>query len=141
MKKSFFLILLAVTIVPFGCNKRDESTPDILTAKTWKRATQDKNPSSNPGGDVIYYAVKDCEKDDRFKFSVHGQLTIDQGSQKCDPDESEIVHLNYTLNRETKELVIDGIAYTLAEESADQIKYYTVIPATTSYLYVIYLLQ
>jgi hypothetical protein len=124
-----------------GCKKDNKNSTDIFTSKTWKRGLTDKNPSTNPPGKVLYNPVQNCEKDDTFKFATDGSFIVNRNAEKCDPDELQNETDTYTLNTTTKEFVINGVSYTLAEESANQIKYYVAIPSQTGYNYMVFLLQ
>jgi len=57
MKINLLSILLFAFFTLTNCKKENTSSSEILTAKTWKRALNDLNTSSNPSGSVIYYAV------------------------------------------------------------------------------------
>ena len=141
MKTSLLSLLLIMFFTLTNCKKETSSSAEILTTKIWKRSLTDMNPSSNPSGSVIYYAVQNCEKDDVFKFNTDGNLEINKNSDKCDPNETQNTTQNYSLNRTTKEFIINGIKYTLAEESNTQIKYYATVPLNSSFQNLIFLLQ
>jgi hypothetical protein len=66
---------------------------------------------------------------------------MNRDKDKCDQSESQTETITYTLNRTTKEFVINGTTFTLAEELNSQIKYYALIPTPTGFQYLIYLLQ
>ena len=137
-------VILIVTLFVFGassCKKQTADSQETLTSKSWKRALNDLNPSTNPQGPVLYYAVRNCEKDDTFTFGSSGKLVIDRSNDKCDPNESQTENQSYTLNRQTKALVINGTTFTLAEESNTQIKYYAVVPMPGGFQYLVFLLQ
>jgi hypothetical protein len=72
---------------------------------------------------------------------MRGALTINQGMDKCSGNEPATETLPYTYNRETKELIIDGFRYTVAEESKEQVKYYTPIPSSNGFEHLIFLLH
>ncbi len=141
--KSKYIILFSLSLIVFSnCKKDDERITDILIYKTWKRGIVDLNQSTNPSGIVSYEIVHDCDKDDTYKFNPDGNLIINRNTEKCDQNELQTEIFNYTINRTTKELVIDGINYTLAEESQSQIKYYAKIPSGTYFSQnLIFLLQ
>jgi hypothetical protein len=141
MTKTLLPFILIAIFSLTNCKKDNPGSSDILLSKTWKKALSDKNPSSNPSGTVTYYAVQNCEKDDIFKFNSDGKLTLNKNADKCDPNENQNVTQSYTINRTSKELVIDGTKFTLAEETNSQIKYYTVVPSATGFQYLIFLLQ
>ncbi len=140
MKTQYFIIL-AFSILTLSSCKKDDKSSDILVSKTWKRALTDKNPATNPAGTVIYYAVQNCEKDNTFKFGTNGHLTLKKGSEKCDPNELETETQAYALNRATKEFSMNGIKFTLAEESNGQIKYYAPLAPPNDAKHIIFLLQ
>lgn len=141
MKIKVLIVILFVSITFSNCRKDKQDPPQTLTSKIWKRGLTDINPSTNPHGKVIYYAVKNCEKDDTFKFGTNGKLILNRNEDKCDPDKSQIASKSYVIDRAAKKLVINGTEYTLAEVSKNQIKYYSAIPAGTGYEYLIFLLQ
>jgi hypothetical protein len=143
MKSKFLTIIFLILIAFPSCEKEEENSTEILLSKTWKRGVVDKNPSTNPTGYEIGYAiVSDCDKDDTFKFDSDGNLIINRNANKCDQNELQTENVTYYLDRTTKEFTIDGIKYTLAEESKSQIKYYILVPSGVSFgKYAIFLLQ
>lgn len=141
--KTKFLIIFALLLLTFSnCNKEDVSSTNILISKTWKIGIVDINPSTNPDGELSYNIVHDCEKDDTYKFGIDGNLIINRYAVKCDQNELQTETLSYTIDRTTNKLVIDGINYTLVEETNNQIKYYATIPSGVSYsISLMFLLQ
>lgn len=142
MKIKLYLIVVLFSLTLLHCKKDDKTSPtSILTSKVWHRGFTDLNPATNPPGNAIYHAVKDCERDDTFTFGVDGKLTLDRGDDACDPGEAQVERELYTIDRPAKELVIAGTTYTLAEESSEQIKYYANIPSGTGFESLVFLLQ
>lgn len=144
MKKLVLVItnMLLVLFLLSSCAKDDENTPaNLLVSKTWKKGVVDKNVNSNPPGRVFYNPWSDCKKDDLITFDSNGKLTVDQGKVKCESKEPLIRTMSYTYDKVTKQLTIDGALFTVAEESKDQIKYYSHLPSHTGYDYMVYLLQ
>lgn len=141
MKIKYFVLTTLIILTLSSCKKNSNNSSNILTNKIWKRALNDKNPSTNPQGEVIYYPVQNCEKDDTFKFSTDGSLLVNHGTIKCESNELQNETQTYSLDRTKKELIINGIKFTLAEESSEQIKYYSVITQTSGFRYLIFLLQ
>ncbi len=136
------LLTLFVLLFAFSnCKKDDTSSSNILLSKTWKRALYDKNPSTNPQGTILYHFVRDCEIDDTYKFGSDGNLMVNKNSDKCDQSELQTENQVYTLNRTNKELIINGTKFTLAEESNNQIKYYTPVSSGNGFQNLIFLLQ
>lgn len=147
MRRGIFKIKLLIIFVfclfAFSnCKKEGESLSDFLTSKTWKKGSVDLNPSTNPPGEHQYDPIRNCDTDDRFTFTRDGNLVIERGSNKCDPNEQQYETLKYSIDRETNILIIDSTTFTLSEESQNQIKYYKPVP-NGSYLtnYIIFLLQ
>ncbi|WP_379083883.1 hypothetical protein [Pedobacter sp. UC225_65] len=133
------LLLLVITFSIFiACKKEDKNTDPLLT-KTWKRALKDKNTNTNPKGDILYQPISDCQKDDVYSFNADGTFKIDNGTEKCEPTEQKTI--NGTYHTVNKEIIINGMKYTLAEASADQVKYYAPVAIGTGYAYVVFLLQ
>ncbi|KQC02514.1 lipocalin family protein [Pedobacter sp. Hv1] len=133
------ILLLIITASIFTACKKENKETDPLLSKTWKRALQDKNTSTNPKGDVLYQAVTDCQKDDLYNFNADGTFKIDNGTEKCEVTEEKTTTGTYSVVN--KEIVIKGVKYTLAEASADQLKYYIPVASGSGYTYVVFLLQ
>jgi len=131
----------ALAVVLLSSCKKDDVTADILLSTTWKPGMQDKNPASGPHGSIRYSAVLTCQQDDTYRFDSKGKLTINQGTNKCSTDEPATKSLSYSYNRETKELIIDGIRYTVVEETEEQVKYYVPVAYATGSEYLVYLLH
>jgi hypothetical protein len=143
MKQTIAHLLGFVLVIMLfsSCEKENEVPADILLSTTWKPGMQDKNPAINPPGNVRYSAVLTCQQDDTYHFNAKGALTINQGANKCNSDEPTIVTLPYTYNRATKELIIGGKKYTVAEESEEQVKYYAPVTSATGFEHLIFLLH
>lgn len=137
--KKFNTLLLFLFILFFGCKNDGVEVKVSLTSKMWTPALIDKNTSTNPSGQVLYKAFLNCEKDDTYSFGADGKLTINRGVNQCNSSEINKEILNYTYSANTKELVINGIKYTVVDESEVQLKYYTAIPNATSFQYLIFL--
>jgi hypothetical protein len=136
------IIIFAIYLIAFSNCKKEENVSDILTSKTWKRGSVDLNPSTNPVGEHQYHPILNCHTDDRYTFRKDGNLVIERGTNKCDPNEIQTKTILYSIDRETNKLIIDSTSYTLAEESDNQIKYYKPVPSGTSLTScVIFLLQ
>lgn len=133
--------LFVIIFTLSGCKKKSGDTADILNSKIWKKALTDKNPSTNPPGKILYNSVQNCEKDDTFKFESNGNLKVNRNANKCDQNELSEEIQTYTINRASKELVINGTKFTLAEESYDQLKYYAPLSSETGYSYIVNLLE
>jgi hypothetical protein len=141
MIKLKIVCLILILFTTISSCKEDNTAFVSITSKVWAPALTDKNSSSNPSGQILYYAVLDCEKDDSYRFGTDGKLTINRGTNKCNNAELSTEIVNYTYNSSTKELIIKGIKYTVADESAVQLKYYTAIPNATGIQYLIFLFE
>ncbi len=141
MKRKFLPFILIAVLGLTNCKKDKSTSTEILVSKTWKKALNDKNTATNPTGTVIYSSFQNCEVDDTFNFGTDGKLLVNNGSVKCDQNETQNVTQTYSINRSTKELIINGVKYTLAEESSNQIKYYATLPPVTGYQYLVFLLE
>ena len=134
-------ILTLFTILTSNCKKDSEGPKDILQYKTWKRAISDKNLYSNPSGRILYASVLTCQKDDTYKFNLDGKLTLKKGTAKCDLVEIASENITYSYNKASKELIIGGTKYTLAEASEEQVKYYAALPSDSGSDYIVFLLE
>lgn len=129
MKPLLLLLAAAISVVFTNCEKNTSAPQDkeALSSKTWKRGTQDKNPSANPAN-VLFYPVQTCEQDDTFTFAADGTVLIDQGAVKCSQNEPRTVSQSYSIDRATRELRINGQKFKLLEETREQIKYSAELP-------------
>lgn len=142
MKTKFLLIIILVIGFLTNCKKDNSSSSDIITSKVWKKSLSDKNPSTNPpGSNQILYNGSECEKDDSYTFGNDGRLTINRSPIKCNHNEIQTEVQEYSVNRASKELMINSVKFTLAEESKNQLKYYATIPQATGFAYLIFLLE
>lgn len=141
MNRKFLPFFLIPVLGLTNCKKDKSTSTEILVSKIWKKALNDKNPSTNPTGTVIYSSVQNCDLDDTFSFGTDGKLLVNKGAVKCEQNETQNTTQTYSLNRTTKEFTINGTNYILAEESSSQIKFYTAIPNGTGFQYLIFLLQ
>ncbi|WP_106929423.1 hypothetical protein [Adhaeribacter arboris] len=139
------VIIFSMAMALASCKKDSESAPNLWRSKTWKRGLIDKNPSTNPPGANVYYAVVDCEKDDTFKFGSDGKLEWFRNNDHCGINETPMVTQTYTFNRKTKELFIDSDKYSdtyiVVEETNSQIKFYIPITRANGVENMIFLLQ
>lgn len=145
MKKQSRVLAFSVLflfVLVFACKKdENEEIIDIITSKAWKFGKTDLNTHTNPSGNNSYYAVLECEQDDTFTFKADGTMVRTFGAKKCDGDVGTSKTVNYSYNKESKELIIDDVKYTVAEENKSQLKYVLVTPATSGVSNKIYLLQ
>lgn len=140
-KISAFAFITFLTIF-LACKKdENEEIIDILTSKAWRFGLKDLNASTNPAGNNIFFAVPECEQDDTFTFRADGKMIRAYGAKKCDGNTAANKTVDYSFNKQTKELTIDGVKYTVVEENKTQFKYYAVIPNATGFNNVIYLLH
>lgn len=138
---SAFALITFLTIF-LSCKKdENEEIIDVLTSKTWKFGLKDLNVSTNPSGNNALYAVLECEQDDTFTFRADGKMVRAYGSKKCDGNTATNKTVDYTFNKQTKELTIDGLKYAVVEENKTQFKYYVVVPNATGSNNMIYLLH
>jgi hypothetical protein len=133
-----FIIGLFLVCSFAGCKKKDDS---VLTSKTWRKSRNDKNAATNPPGSVFYLFASPCELDDTYSFETNGNLKITSGASACFSGEAPEINKSYSLNRSNKELIIDGNKYTLAEETKEQLKYYSPAPSVTGFQYVVYIFE
>ncbi len=142
INRLFVVASLMLLGTSFGCKKDDsEEIIDVLTSKAWRYGLKDLNTSTNPGGSNLYFAVPECEQDDTFTFKTDGTMVRAYGSKKCDGNIAVNKIVSYSFNKQSKELTIDGVKYTVVEENKTQFKYFIVAPGTTGVNNVIYLLH
>lgn len=131
------LLCLIFPLLLTACS--DDDTSVTLFSKTWKPSLHDKNVRTNPppaiysSQVVAYKPWFACELDDTYKFNKNGTLVITHNAEKCDGEVNATTVLTYTLDLETKDLVIDGIKYTLCEVSPFQLKYSATISHVSGY--------
>lgn len=143
--KKILILLPCLILIAGACKKERNPNPDakeqaLLLSKGWKYALNDKNPSTNPSGEIVYVAMPACALDDVYKFGIYNQLKVDRGEEKCDPGEERGFDTNYSVDFPTGKVVFEDKEYTLAEVSATQLKFYqtTTLPAGQSHLVLIF---
>lgn len=145
MKKTgqIFVVAALVFVAAFaGCRKEEsEEMIDVITSKTWKFGLTDLNKQTNPSGNNAYYAVLECEQDDTFTFKTDGTVLRAYGAKKCTGNDAANQTFSYSYNKATKELVMDGVKYTVVEENKTQFKYVQTMPNVSGVSNQIYLLQ
>lgn len=135
-----FLFLLAIFFS--SCEKENKTVLDILRSKAWKIGIIDKNVESNPRGRISYHPFLECEKDDSYIFLKNGLLKVDHGSERCDDDNTREKEMEYSYDKNTNQLVIDGVEYQVLDMTETQVKYCAPLPpAATGYDWIIYILQ
>lgn len=139
--KALFIFALLTSFV--AC-KKDKTPVDILTSKSWSPTRVDKNFGITPGirgVTTIYASVRDCDQDDSYTFSKNGKLTINYAPNKCKDGDPATLVLDYSYNRDSKELIINGEKFTIGSEKTEQLKYYGPLPKGTGYEYIVYLFE
>lgn len=140
MGKAKYCLIFLIFIFN-GCKKEANKDSGILLSKSWRYGILDKNPATNPSGQVLFNGVLDCMRDDLFTFKSNGELVIDRGSDKCDSNEIRVEVIVYSYDRENKELIISTKKYTVAEEAKEQMKYYLPLPPGSGFNNLVFLLQ
>lgn len=124
----------------FACKKEKKATPlEILTSKTWKYSTTNKNASNYP--DLPFNLVAECQKDDVFEFKKDGTFIIHNKENRCTVDETEIKKVAYSYHEQTKELILNGLKCTVVELTKSQIIYKAPISYGTGYVGVMMILE
>jgi hypothetical protein len=140
MRKAQIILALSMIVLFSNCNKKEKTTINIIASKNWKIGVEDLNPSNDPPGSFSYHIVKNCDKDDVLIFRLDSTLVINRNENKCDQDELQTKTIEYSINRSTNNLMIDGINYNLVEETFSQIKYYINVPKGTNLTHRVYFL-
>lgn len=132
--RSVFLFIFISSF--FLSCKKGNSEVNLLTYKTWKHSTTDKNPSNNPSpGNAIYIPFWDCEMNDVYTFN-DTKLTINRGDDNCNVNGPALNVCDYSIDLPNQRITINGDSYKLIELSENQLKYYfstydfTTTPAT-----------
>jgi hypothetical protein len=109
-----------------ACDKDDEqktevlSKTDLLTSGQWKITAytltppMDLNGDGTPDSDGLA-AMEGCERDDLLIFSKDGTLIIDEGSTKCDPEDSQQESSTWSFQNNEAGIIIDEISGLLQE--------------------------
>lgn len=145
MKKTRQILVFATLLVftTFLSCKKDENeeTINIITSKAWKFGLTDLNKHTNPSGTPNYYPVLECEKDDTFTFKTDGTMVRTFGAKKCGDSKETSKTVNYSFDKDTRALTIDGVKYSVLEENKSQLKYVLATATTMGVSNEIYLLQ
>lgn len=143
MKKSLFLVSF-VFISFAACNKRDApvinpvSKAGMLTSGTWKITAMVSDDDGNGSYETDYYSgLPSCIKDNFVTFKAGGVLETDEGPQKCDPTDPQIITAAWQLGQneanliiDSEEFVIDALTTTTLRIKTDETLYGTMITLT-----------
>ncbi len=140
-QNTIYAFLFLLVIFFFSCEKENKTELDILRSKAWKIGIIDKNVESNPRGKILYNSFFECEKDDSYVFLKNGLLKVDHGSERCSNDHAQGKEMEYSYDKNTNQLVIDGIKYQVLDMTETQVKYCAPLPPVTDYDWIIYILQ
>lgn len=135
--KEIFLFILSLAFLFISCENEGKNDADFLYSKTWKIGLTDNNPSTNPQGQIVYHAPKQCDLDDIYSFQKNGEVLINKGNEKCTADESSSETATFSIDVENKVLTIGNEHFTIVDFNKSQIKYYHSISSG----YLMYLLQ
>lgn len=125
-----YIFILALAAVSFSSCKKDEKVEEttkitLLTGKTWKEATSDKSPTLNPTG-AEWKAPDKCTLDDVYQFDAKGKVNVNVGDLTCDSDQGDVqtFSVDYTMNAEGTEMVLNDEQYQILELTDTQLKLY-----------------
>lgn len=114
----------------------------LVTTKPWIIALNDSNPATNPkGGSVTYAPISSCYMDDAYTFRSDGTMLVDNGTVHCDGSETATSTFNYSIDKTNNTITVNGNTFKLAEISATQFKYYSVVSAASGNQYIMYIFQ
>lgn len=149
MKKICLLFavgLLAISSCKKKTDEIDTSTASVnvalLTTKAWIIADHDSNPATNPkGGTVSYAPISSCYTDDTYTFKTDGTMLVDNGTIRCTGAEAGTSTYNYSVDKVNNTITVDGNNFRLAEISATQFKYYSVVSTPSGNQFTVYIFQ
>lgn len=105
MKALLRIFLCATSFIWIGCEQTVDPfdvyvpTPkDLLTSGTWRS----QSVTSSPSG------IGPCERDNLFTFHANGNLTIDQGVQKCNSADPQTFSATWSMNSANTEITVNG---------------------------------
>ncbi|MES2278781.1 MAG: hypothetical protein V4592_22310 [Bacteroidota bacterium] len=99
-------------------------------------------PTTTPKNGTINYAtISNCYLDDTYTFKTDGTLDVNTGTIHCDGSETAITTYNYSIDKTNNIITVNNNTFKLAEISATQFKYYSVVSTTTGNQFTIYIFQ
>lgn len=143
--KPFLFCLVLATVAFSSCKKKDpfvkEDPVTLMTKKSWKPSSIDRNASINPQGNFTYYAIPDCETDDTYQFTEDSKLSLDRGQKKCQPAEVSPELTSYILDLPNGKITVRNVTYILLEIAPNQLKYYLPTAPGSEYSAIVYMFQ
>ncbi|QKJ31274.1 hypothetical protein HQ865_16415 [Mucilaginibacter mali] len=148
--KKLCLFIACSLLVLASCKKKadeiDTSTASVnvalLTTKAWIISGNDANPATNPKGGTINYApISACYTDDTYTFNTDGTMLVDNGTVHCNGAEAATSTYNYSVDKVNNTITVDGNTFRLAEISAIQFKYYSVVSTPAGNQFTVYIFQ
>lgn len=80
-------------------NDEPKSRPALLTERPWTLASVGVDINNDNKADLPF-PLDDCNNDDTFTFRNDGTGTVDQGANKCDPDDPQSEEFDWSLNND-----------------------------------------
>ena len=127
MKKTNVFLAFAVLAIGFtACEKdQDEVAPnktETLTAKTWKVSAVRIDPPLAVGDTVISDMTEICDKDNTIKFDKNQTYLADEGSDKCNMEDTQTETGAWAFDATETTLIINGDSTFIKELNANSLK-------------------
>jgi Lipocalin-like domain/Prokaryotic membrane lipoprotein lipid attachment site len=118
MKKLLFPLLSLLLLA--ACSKKDQgpTRTELLTSGSWNLTASELDDDGNGTYEIDLYASFDaCFKDNFVTFQSNGQMVLDEGLTKCDPNDPQTENSTWQLSADGSKLTVDGDTYDILELS------------------------
>lgn len=120
MQKLFLLALAMASLS--ACKKDSDTTPsetDLLTTPRWRITAETETltlpqPGGSPGPTVFdrYAGKPACERDNFHKFNMDRTWIIDEGLNRCLPNDPQVSNSTWDFNSDQTKLLVPSISQT-----------------------------
>jgi hypothetical protein len=138
--RHILIFACALAVGFFSCKKENKSRSktELLTSGTWHVSAYTVDPAIDWDGDGtdetnIYAIMDQCIKDDQTTFSANGTGELNEGAEKCDAGDPQVVPLMWTFDDAETKLTVQGVEYLIESltENTIVLKQIEVISAVT----------
>lgn len=116
----FWTVVMGLITVNLGCGVADTFQTQLISKKGWQLIA---SKTTSPSGTVNNFTnLKACERDNLHHFKVDGNLEIDEGPSKCNPNDPQTyIEARWSFSDDENYLAINDREYFVIELSDDQL--------------------
>ncbi len=119
-KRHIVLLPVVLGCLMTACRKESVPVSELLTAHTWLTADVQVYGAGYNGET----AIEVCSLDNTIRFNNNNTVLFDYGTVQCDPGETRLHLVQWSLSEDGRLLVMGGQQYELAVINRDYLRFY-----------------